>query len=144
MSINVEVWLYGPIARYARSDAGSHARLEVEMPEGSTVSDLIRRLGVPADEQGPVFLNGKLTAMPGLQPDPSPTLHDGDRVGVFHRRSMWPFQYRFGAQMTTGLQEEMRRRADGGVRHAYTSEPPTPPGGGPSTSRQGEEGRGGE
>jgi len=34
--------------------------------------------------------------MPGLQPDLGHALRDGDRVALFHLKSMWPFQYRHG------------------------------------------------
>jgi len=122
MSIHIEVWLYGPVARYVKGGSGSHARLELVMSDASTLSDLIQRLGIPNEERGLIFINGKLTAMPGLEPDPSPSLRDGDRVGIFHRRSMWPFQYRFGAQMTPELERVVRRQTNGGIHHAYTSD----------------------
>jgi sulfur carrier protein ThiS len=117
----IEVWLYGPIARYAgEASQGSHAHLDVEMPEGSTVGDLVRQLGVPAEERGITFVNGSLAALPGLEADLDLVLHDGDRVGISHRKSMWPMQYRFGAQLTPQMQEAFRQREDRGVHHAYT------------------------
>ena len=117
----IEVWLYGPVAQYAgEASQGSHAHLDLEMPEGSTVGDLIRRLGIPAEERGITFVNGNLAALPGLEADLDLVLHDGDRVGISHRKSMWPMQYRFGAQITPQLEETFRRRGDRGVHHAYT------------------------
>ncbi len=119
--ITVEVWLYGPIARYAgEASQGSHARLDIEMPQGSTVGDLIQRLEIPGEERGITFVNGSLAALPGLEADLGLVLHDGDRVGVSHRKSMWPMQYRFGAQITPELEEAFRQRKDRGVHHAYT------------------------
>jgi len=118
--IKLDVWLYGPVARYAgEADQGSHAHLEFEMAEGSTVADLIRRLGIPGEERGITFVNGKLAALPGLEADLDVALEDGDRVGISHRKSMWPFQYRFGAQQTAELKEKFRRREDRGIHHAY-------------------------
>lgn len=38
--------------------------------------------------------------MPGLAADLDLELADGDRVGIFHTKSMWPVQYRFGAAVT--------------------------------------------
>ncbi|HEC33906.1 MAG TPA: MoaD/ThiS family protein [Chloroflexi bacterium] len=121
-TIRVEVWLYGPLARYAgEAGQGSHARLDVELPAGSTMESLIHRLGIPAEERGITLVNGRLAALPGLETDRTLVLRDGDRVGIFHRRSMWPFQYRFGAHATPQLQEAFRRRQDRGIRHAYTA-----------------------
>jgi len=120
-TIHIEVWLYGPVAQYAgEANQGSYAQLNLEMPVGSTVEDLIRQLGIPAEERGITFVNGDLAALPGLEADLSLVLYDGDRVGISHCKSMWPFQYRFGAGVTPQLQERFRQRRDGGVHHAYT------------------------
>jgi len=120
--IHIEVWLYGPIARYAGEQSrGSHAELHLELPEGSTVQDLLDHLGLPAEEKGITFVNGQLAGLPGLDTDLDLVLHDGDRVGISHRRSIWPFQYRFGARLTSNLQETFRQRRDRGVHHAYTT-----------------------
>ncbi len=120
-TIEIEVWLYGPLARYAgEASQGSYARLDVEVPEGSTIGDLMRQLCIPAEERGITFVNGNLAALPGLETDTDLVLHDGDRVGISHRKSMWPMQYRFGAQLIPQLQETFRQRKDRGVRHAYT------------------------
>lgn len=120
-NILVDVWLYGPLSRYGgEQDQGSHAHLNLEMPAGSTVGDLVELLEIPGQERGITFINGNLAALPGLEADLSVTLWEGDRVGIFHRRSMWPFQYRFGAHTTPELQEAFRERDDRGVRHAYT------------------------
>ncbi len=120
-TIEVEVWLYGPLAQYAgEASQGSYAQLNLEMPAGSTVGDLVRQLGIPAEERGITFVNGDLAALPGLEADLDVVLYDGDRVGISHPRSMWPFQYRFGAGLTPQLQERFRQRQDGGMQHAYT------------------------
>ena len=120
-TIHVEVWLYGPIARYAGEQSqGSYAELHLEMPAGSTMQNLLDQLGLPPEEKGITFVNGDLAALLGLDADRDLVLHDGDRVGISHRQSMWPFQYRFGAHMTPQLQETFRQRQDQGVHHAYT------------------------
>jgi hypothetical protein len=46
--------------------------------------------------------------------------YDGDRVGISHRQSMWPFQYRFGASVTEEVKETFRQREDRGIHHAYS------------------------
>ncbi|MBN1179523.1 MAG: MoaD/ThiS family protein [Anaerolineae bacterium] len=121
-TITVEVWLYGPLSQYS-GEKGSHAQTAMTFAQGSTVGDLVERLGIPAEERGITFVNGKLAALPGLQADLSVTLYDGDRIGIFHTKSIWPFQYRFGANLTPELQEAFRERDDRGIRHAYTSKP---------------------
>jgi hypothetical protein len=120
-NIRLETWLYGPVAKYAgEASQGSHAHLYVDMPKGSTLGDLIDHMGIPAEERGITFVNGNLAALPGLEISLNVVLHDGDRVGISHRKSMWPMQYRFGAQMTPQLEKEFRQREDRGVHHAYT------------------------
>ena len=119
--INVEVWLYGPIASYAGSQSkGCYAQLHLGLPSESTMKDLLERLGVPDEEKGITFINGSLASLPGLDTDHDAILHDGDRVGISHRRSMWPFQYRFGASQTDDLRKAFGERTDGGIHHAYT------------------------
>lgn len=121
-SIQLDVWLYGPLARYGRAeDRGAYAHLNLAMPEGTTLEDLLKHLGIPEDERGIVFVSGALAAFTGLDAGLDVVLKDGDRVGIFHARTMWPFQYRFGAAMTPQLAEALRRREDGGIRHAYRS-----------------------
>ena len=120
-TIHVEVWLYGPIARYAGEQSrGSHAQLLLDLPMGSTMQDLLDHLGLPPEEKGITFINGNLAALPGLDADGQVILQDGDRVGISHGKSMWPFQYRFGAKTTEEVQETFRDRKDRGVHHAYT------------------------
>ena len=123
-TVKIEVWLYGPLARYAGEQShGSYAQLHLELPAGSTLQDLVDHLGLEAEEKGITFVNGNLAALPGLDTDRDLVLHDGDRVGISHRRSMWPFQYRFGAHLTSRLQETFREQEDRGVHHAYTHRP---------------------
>ena len=120
-SIKVELWLYGPLARYAGEESqGSYAQLNLELPVGSTMDDLLAVVELPREEKGITFINGSLAALPGLDVDKTVVLEDGDRVGITHRRSMWPFQYRFGASTTDEVQETFRGRDDGGMHHAYT------------------------
>jgi len=120
-TIEIEAWLYGPVARYAgEKSQGSHAHLHLELPSGSTMQDLLDYLELPSEEKGITFVNGKLAALPGVETDRDLLLQDGDRVGISHRRSMWPFQYRFGASLDENLQKEFRQRKDRGIHHAYT------------------------
>lgn len=118
--IKLEVWLYGPLARYGGDlSRGSHAQLYLEVPKGTTMRELLARLGMPVEEKGITFINGQLTDMPGLAADWERELKDGDRIGLFSPQSMWPFQYRFGAHMGSELQEALQNRPDGAIHHAY-------------------------
>ena len=120
-TIHVEVWLYGPIARYAgEASQGSYAQLLLDLPTGTTMRELLDELGLPDEEKGITFVNGSLAALPGLDSDQTVILQDGDRVGITHRKSMWPFQYRFGANQTHELRDTFRGRKDRGLHHAYT------------------------
>ncbi len=119
--MEVEVWLYGPLAKYGGDQSrGSYAQLHLRLEEGSTIANLLERLGLPPEEKGITFVNGDLAALPGLATDLAMVLHAGDRVGISHRKSMWPMQYRFGASLTEEVKEEFRSRDDRGIRHAYT------------------------
>jgi hypothetical protein len=121
--IVVDVWLYGTLACYGdEAEQRSFANLKMQLPEKSTMTDLLIRLGVPSEERGITFINGRLSAMPGLQPDLGHILHDGDRIGLFDLKSMWPFQYRHGAMMTDEMARAMDGEKDRGLHHTYTKE----------------------
>jgi hypothetical protein len=115
-AIKIEVWLYGPLARYGGDAAGRHhAKLWVNLPAGSQVQDLLKSLVLPTEERGITFINGKLSAMPGLQPDLDQILESGDRIAFFHLNSMWPFQYRHGVAMAPGMARALNQ--EGAVFH---------------------------
>ncbi len=119
-TITVDVWLYGDLARFGGKDSrGSHAHVSLSLPAGTTVGDLLEKLGMNTEERGITFINGTLSAMPGIQPDMILPLHNEDRVAFFHRRSMWPFQYRQGASMTEEMRDELDRQKDYGLYHTY-------------------------
>lgn len=107
-TITIDVWLYGPLAQYGGEAARrTHANPKVELPAGSKINDLLESLALPTEERGLTFINGDLSAMPGLQPDLEHILTDGDRVAFFHLNSMWPAQYRDGAALAPGMQRKM-------------------------------------
>ena len=117
----LDVWLYGNLARYGGDAAqSSFANVHACLPEGSTMTDLLSRLQMPTEERGITFVNGELSAMPGMQPDMGHILHDGDRVAFFHLKSMWPFQYRHGVPMISEMAEAMHDGDDQGLHHAYS------------------------
>jgi len=107
-TITVEVWLYGPLAQYGGEAAGkSHTSLQLDLPAGSRMRDLLQCLALPTEKRGITFINGNLSAMPGLQPDVAHPLEDGDRVAFFHLKSMWPYQYRDGAALAPDMERAM-------------------------------------
>jgi len=121
--IALDVWLYGTLACYGGgTEQGSFANLQMRLPEGSTITDLLVHLKMPTEERGITFINGRLSAMPGLQPDLGHILHDGDRVGLFDLKSMWPFQYRHGAMITDEMERALSEGKDQGLRHTYSKE----------------------
>jgi sulfur carrier protein ThiS len=121
--MTVDVWLYGTLASYGGKAAqASFANLQLHLPEGSTMADLLARLGVRTEERGITFINGQLSAMPGLQPDSGHILRDGDRVAFFDLKSMWPFQYRHGAMLTDEMAHAMDAAKDHGLRTTYNKE----------------------
>jgi sulfur carrier protein ThiS len=120
--MRLDVWLYGPLARYGGSDDNVFANPEVTLPEGSTMRELLNHLGMPSEERGITFINGDLSAMPGLQPDLDHVLSDGDRVALFHLRSMWPFQYRHDAATIPEMKSHLEERKDQGIRSRFDTE----------------------
>lgn len=82
--ILVDVWLYGKLAHFGgQADQGSYANLQISLPEGSTLRELLAVIQLPGEERGLTFINGDLSAMPGMQPDLDHLLHTGDRPAFF-------------------------------------------------------------
>jgi hypothetical protein len=118
--ITIDTWLYGGLSRYGgEANRTSYANPQVRLPEGSTIKDLLAHLNMPTEARGITFINGQLSAMPGLQPDLGHVLCDGDRVAFFDPRSMWPFQYRHGVAMIGEMADAMQASEDHGLHHSY-------------------------
>ncbi len=116
----MDVWLYGSLSAYGgEANQRSFANLRVRLPEGGTLADLLDLLKLPTEERSITFINGKLSAMPGLQPDLGHVLRHGDRVAFFDPKSMWPFQYRQGAAMTEEMARAMGLDKGHGLRHSF-------------------------
>jgi hypothetical protein len=109
-------------ATEGRQTKESFANLKMRLPDGSTMAGLLARLGMRTEERGITFINGQLSAMPDLQPDLGHILCDGDCVGLFDLKSMWPFQYRHGAMLTDEMARAMDAKEDHGLRHTYSKE----------------------
>jgi hypothetical protein len=117
--IKLDLHLYGTLARHASSETPGYAHLDVSLPENSTMGDLLVHLGIPTEERGITFVNGNLSALPGLQPDLEHVLHNNDRVAFFDLKSMWPFQYRHGVVMTDELSQKLGADECQGMHHSY-------------------------
>lgn len=118
--ITLDVWLYGELAQFGGEHKQlGYANIKVSLPSGSTMQALLDQLNLPSEARGITFINGNLSAMPGIQPDLNHVLQNGDRVAFFHLRSMWPFQYRFGITMTDEMTQSITQREDGELHHTY-------------------------
>ena len=73
--ITVHVKLFATLRHY-RPGLGLGEAFPVELPEGATVADLVRQLGLPEEEVKIVFVNA-------LFRDPDHVLADGDELGIF-------------------------------------------------------------
>ena len=111
----VNVRLYGSISRYA---GGKHiAQFEVEVPPGTSRTDLLAQIGIPEEERGYLFINSVLCDVPGLVTPRKEPLSDGDQVGIFSIDRVWPYQYRDGVRMSPELEEALKER--GAMHHSY-------------------------
>lgn len=118
MNIIIDTWLYGELASYAGdADQASFANIQVTLPEGSSIRDLLAKLDIPTEKRGITFINGNLSALPDVQPDLDHILLNTDRVAFFHLRSMWPYQYRQDAAMINELSSVIKSRANRGIQH---------------------------
>ena len=117
--MKLEVWVYGELTRFVGED-GAYIRLDLDLPEGTTIGRLLDVIGLPTEERGLTFVNGAISAFPGLQPDLGHPLHDGDRVGIFPEVSMLPFHYREGAPVVEELAEAIRAMGSKGVAHDFS------------------------
>jgi len=74
----IDVHLYGKLRRFSGdSDPRRESVLPMEARSGETISDIIRRIGIPSEELGRnIFLNGEISAL-------ERTVKDGDRLGIF-------------------------------------------------------------
>ncbi len=117
--MDIDLHLYGSLARYADNPGYGYANKKITLEEQGTIKDLLAELKLPTEQRGITFINGNLSAMPGLQPDMDTRLSDGDRVAFFDLRSMWPFQYRNGAAMTAAMRQAMEQDQDRGLHHSY-------------------------
>jgi len=73
--ITLRARLYASLRKY-QPGLGHGESLQVELPDGSRVADLLDKLGVPKNETKQVFVNGRLQLSDYV-------LKDGEEVGIF-------------------------------------------------------------
>jgi molybdopterin converting factor small subunit len=73
--ITVQVGVFGPL-RDAFPDLALGESLEVDLPDGTTVGELVKQLELPADQVKVVFVNHRIR-------QDETKLENGDRVGIF-------------------------------------------------------------
>lgn len=69
--MHIEVKCYATLSRFTPKDADRH-----ELPEGTTVGQVMDRLGMAAEDVKLIFVNG-------AKADRETRLKDGDRLGLF-------------------------------------------------------------
>ncbi len=111
----VNVSLYGDLAQ--KHDGHFVSTFDYSLEEFSTIGDLLAKLNIPPDQKGFTFVNAVLYDMPGLNASANEPLHDGDHIGVFSLKHMWPYQYRDGIRMSNSLKEAMREH--GAIHGTY-------------------------
>ena len=73
--MKIEVNLYATLSQYI-PDGSKGPKQIVDVEEGTTVSELLSQLGVPAQSAKLIFLDG-------IHSDLDAVLKDGDRLGIF-------------------------------------------------------------
>jgi|DewCreStandDraft_1066081.scaffolds.fasta_scaffold03358_1 molybdopterin synthase sulfur carrier subunit len=73
--IRVNVKVFATLRRYY-PELGIGEGMDVDLPDGATVGQLVQHLGLPADHVRVAFVNG-------IARDDSHPLADGDEVGLF-------------------------------------------------------------
>ncbi len=73
--MRVGVKLFASLARYAPGGRAGQL-MELDLPEGATLAELVRSLGLRPDEAKLMFVNG-------CAHEPDWRLQPGDQVGIF-------------------------------------------------------------
>ena len=73
--MQLTVRLYANLVQY-RPDSCSGRNFQVNLPDGSSIADLVNHLGIPEGEVRIVFVNHIISP-------PETTLKESDQVGIF-------------------------------------------------------------
>lgn len=74
--MKIELKLYASLARFMPDQKGGSVANTIEVGQGTTISDLLEALKLPANAVKLMFLNG-------IHAKGHEVLKEGDRVGVF-------------------------------------------------------------
>lgn len=92
-AVEIEVRMFNSIARYAN---GSGGRFRLDVAPGTTVGDVLARLGVPARALYVVMVNGR-DITPGTLRDPVRTGYELDHGDVLALSGPVPWSWGYGA-----------------------------------------------
>ena len=73
--MHVTVRVFATLKRYLPEERANHP-FDLNLPEGATLADVVRLVGLPATEVKVTFVNGRTEEL-------SFPLHAGDEVGIF-------------------------------------------------------------
>ena len=73
--MRVNVRIYAALCRYVLG-VSAGTPIEIELPDGASVADLIEKLKIPAREVKIAFVNGRTRSLDWL-------LESGDEMGIF-------------------------------------------------------------
>jgi molybdopterin converting factor small subunit len=73
--MKIEVALYATLSKYLPPSA-QNRKAVIDVPDGATVDDVLRRLDVPRDHPNILLVNGR-------QASEGAVLHDGETLSVF-------------------------------------------------------------
>jgi hypothetical protein len=92
LTVDVEVRLFNSLVRFT---ANGDRRRIVSLPAGSSIGDILRRLGIPAREVHLVFRNGR-DVTPSLKSsvNTAPTVEAGDVIAL---SGPVPYSWGYGA-----------------------------------------------
>ncbi|RLD07907.1 MAG: hypothetical protein DRI65_03690 [Chloroflexota bacterium] len=91
--------------------------MDLDLPDGAVIDTLLQEISLPSTERGYLFVNAVLFDAPGLYASKDELLQNGDHIGIFSIRHMWPYQYRDGIHMSEALQIAMEE--SGEMKNTY-------------------------
>ena len=118
--IVVDVRLYGELSCYGNSNhhTGNCARINVQLPLGSTLKNLMGYLLMCTNERGFTFINEKISAMPNVQPDLDYQLQNNDQI-LFYPLKIFPTDLQFDMKMTDKIARTIITNENVGFYYLY-------------------------
>ena len=119
-SIMVNVRLYGELSCYGKTiqQGENYSTINVQLPLGSTLEDLLEVLLMCTKERGFTFINEKMSATPNIQPDLNYQMQDDDRV-LFFPFKMLPTHLQFDMKMTDKMTRTVRTDENSNLSYFY-------------------------